>query len=392
MKILVLSDIEAGGEWLATQAFLSEIRKRRPKIKFYLIAYGKNTLLLNRKVFAKIILLRIPPLIPPFRYYRQLLFEIKTGVKILRQVVKVVGKFDLIVATEHSLLLSSLFAMPFVKSLFWFHNFRHYFKLGIKNFNFYMFLCKFEERLAWVLSNKIIVPSVFAKSSVAKELGLASKIKKITVVENVVSEEFRKKCSERELVKFKKKWRLPLRAKIFLYSGRVSEEKGLENLISAFAILRKEINNIYLVLAYMNLKTNKEVFEKVERLILSKKFRDNVLMIGNLPRQELAKLYQISHCAILPSEREMSSLFLLESIHSGLPIFSTPTGTAKELLEKIDPLFVLKDNSKETIYRVLKEFFEKPNSWLMKKKAQIRKLAKKLDHQDSIKDFLKLLH
>ena len=51
MRILILSDIEAGGEWIATQTLIKKLRKKDKNIKFYLVALQKNKYLLKESLF-----------------------------------------------------------------------------------------------------------------------------------------------------------------------------------------------------------------------------------------------------------------------------------------------------------------------------------------------------
>ena len=57
MNILILSDIEASGEWLAIQTLLEELKKINNHTKLYLIAYGQNKLLLNKEIFSLVIVI-----------------------------------------------------------------------------------------------------------------------------------------------------------------------------------------------------------------------------------------------------------------------------------------------------------------------------------------------
>ena len=93
MNILILSDIETSGEWIATQNMLTELKKRS-NLNFFLLAYGKQTFHLQKELYKEIVLIDKAPLIPPFRYYRQIALEIIAGVKYLKQLKKVTKKID----------------------------------------------------------------------------------------------------------------------------------------------------------------------------------------------------------------------------------------------------------------------------------------------------------
>ncbi len=391
INILVLSDIEASGEWVATQALISEIKEERPKMNFFLVAYGKKTMLLEKKIFKKIVLLDKPRLLPPFRYYRQILMELVGGVRKINASKKIGIKFDLIVSTEYSLFLSSKFALPFCKSIFYFHGLRHFYNLSLNNFNFYLFLRKTLERFALALSDKIAVPSKPAQKILELELGILSKIKKVFIIPNIVRDSFLKKYSQKEMDYLKIKSGLPRNKKIVLYVGRITEKKGLENLIKAFVLLGAKLKNVILLFVFPSFNFNRRVFDEIKRAVELNKLDNRVFFLKDIFEENLSKIYQMADCAVLPSEFEMSSLFLLEALNARLPIFSTKSGDAKIILSKIDPFLILENDRPYEIYRKLYSFFEKPPGWINEKKTKMTKLSQSLIPKKSVQDFLGLL-
>jgi len=376
MNILILSDIETSGEWIATQNMLTELKKRS-NLNFFLLAYGKQTFHLQKELYKEIVLIDKAPLIPPFRYYRQIALEIIAGVKYLKQLKKVTKKIDLVIATDYSLSLSASLLFPFVKRLFWFHGIKEIYKTNLGNFKHYAFIKKILERLAWIVSRKIIVPSQWAKKFIESELGIFSFLKTVIIIPNIVSDYFLSEYSDLALVKFKKHLNIPKNKKIILYSGVFDRTKGLESLINAFILLRNKANSVVLVIAYPSVKLDKITFNKLSRIINASKVKASILLIKDLPRRDLAKLYQASNLAVLASQLEMNSLFLLESLSSGLPIFATPVGNAEALIKKINPFFILKDGSKQTIHEALNKFFKKDQSWHRLMRKKIKNFAKK---------------
>src|SRR3990172_180068 len=267
MKILILSDIETAGEWILTQTIVEQLKKR-DKLEFFLLAYGKNKIHLQENLFEKIILINRTPLIAPFRYYRQILLEFILGVRSLNQIKKITGQTDYVVTTnEYSLFISSLLVFPFSKNIFCVQGLRHTDNQNLENFNLYLLIRKFLERFAWFISQKIVVPSDKAKNIVEKELGIFSRIKKVKIIPNIISEYFFVKHTPVDLFIFREKINLPKDSKIILYSGRIDSIKGIKNLLSSFIQLRRKIKKANLIIAYTDVKADKQLFNSLIKIV-----------------------------------------------------------------------------------------------------------------------------
>ncbi len=83
-----------------------------------------------------------------------------------------------------------------------------------------------------------------------------------------------------------------------------------------------------------------------------KKYK-NIVFKKDLPINSIKNYYQKAKLAILPSYLENDSLFLKEAIFINLPIFSTKTGSALELLNN---KFFLNDNKHFTIEKKITSF------------------------------------
>lgn len=389
MKILVLADIEASGEWIATQSVLSEMKKTTPSIRLYLVAYGKNTLFLNKALFHDIKSITKPTIDPPFKYYRQLILEIINGIKAIFSMTKKWKKFDLIITTNYSLFLPAKLALPFCHSIFFFHGVRHDYDINFRSFNFYMFLRKSLETFGWLIADVITIPSKPAGLLLKKRLGPLSDHKQIVKLPNPVATPFQKKYSQKQLKDFRERYSIPKNKKIIVYAGRIAEKKGLENLIRSFVLLNKTNPETLLVFAHPSFDISTQVIKTIKHIIKKNKLGSSVFFIKDLTNDEITKLYQISRCAILPSEIEMSSLFLLESIFSGLPIFSTTAGNAENLLKSIDRSFILKNNCPKNICDRLRIYFSKTPRWQKSIRNKLLELSRSYQsaYDKAINDF-----
>lgn len=390
MKILILSNIEASGEWVGTQTLLTGLKKKSKNVKLYLVAYGKKMLLLDKNIFEQIILIDkfLPK--PPFRYYKQIFTEILQVRESVRKLLKKNVRFDLAVSTDPSLLLASLTLRASFRSIYWFHGFRTYYFFNIKNFDPYIFIRKYLERLAFLLSSWIIVPSQFAKKMLQKELSIFSRLKKISIIPDIPRIEFIRRFTLGELQEFRKKFNLPNNKKILVFSGIIDPRKGLIELLKSFIFIKKRCKDVIVVLAYLPSISDKKYLERMQGFISHNNLKSDVKMLANLNISDLAKLYQTSYCALLPSNFETYGLFIHESILSLLPIFATNVGASSKLLKNVDRFFILKNNSVSTISDSLNDFFSKPASWHEKIRKKMIQSSHDLDFEGPINRLNKL--
>ncbi|MFC1756357.1 glycosyltransferase family 4 protein, partial [Patescibacteria group bacterium] len=118
--------------------------------------------------------------------------------------------------------------------------------------------------------------------------------------------------------------------KFYITAGasRITARKGINYLIEAIGILASKHQNIYMdIIGDGNEKYN--LISLVEKLRLE----DRIEFLGRIPRDETAAYYQQASLFVLPSLNEGMSNAMLEALASGLPIISTDTGGAKELVK-----------------------------------------------------------
>ncbi len=368
MKILILSDIEASGEWLSQQSFISYLKYIHPNYRFDLISYGKNQLLLNKHIFERISIIKKPVFNRPFKYYRQLIAEFIEAVKIVRKFQDI----EMIIGTDYMLLLASFFVFPFKPRIFFFQGFRHFYKVSSYSFNHYMIIRKFLERLTFFLSTKLIVPSKFAMEIVKKELGIFAFFKKFYLFPNICRPEFIKEYSHKELQSFRKKYRLS-NSRYVVYAGVIEKRKSLYELIEGYSRLIRSKKRIKLIIVYLTPKMETDYFEQLQLQVKKKGIEKSVIFLKDFGPSDLAKLFRISSVGILPSKLEMGSVFIKEALESSLPVIASKTGETSESLKRISPNLVLQDISPSSIFKSLSKFFGQPDYKVQDLRNRIKK-------------------
>lgn len=138
--------------------------------------------------------------------------------------------------------------------------------------------------------------------------------------------------------------------KQIIFAGRLSEEKGILDLLQ---IIPKLSENIHLIIAGSGPEEQK--VKDVE-----KKY-DNVHFLGYIPKNQLIKLIRGSDLLIQPSIMEggISSTFL-ESMYCKTPIIATSVGGNKEIILHMKNAYVVKPNSPSDIIQAIDFLFSNP--------------------------------
>ncbi len=180
--------------------------------------------------------------------------------------------------------------------------------------------------------NKIIAVS---KNSAEKVHSLGVPIKKIVdIYPGVDLEKFRPDLG--------KKW---LRSRIdvketdilVLFAGRITDAKGVPELLKAFSVVVRENKNVKLLLAAGRapyLGTEEEFQQLIQNTYEKAKIlgiRDNII-IQPFRLEEMPFVYNGADIFVLPSRREGFGLVYVEAMACGLPVIGTSTGGVPEII------------------------------------------------------------
>ncbi|MFZ6035463.1 MAG: glycosyltransferase family 4 protein [Patescibacteria group bacterium] len=338
MNILILSDTTAGGEWIATQTLIKKLKKTDKSLRFFLISAAKDIDLLDESLFEEIICLSAKPGRRPFKRYRGFFNLVKSGADSINRVYERYG-IDQVVATNYILACSLLATFRKNDFIYYFHGIRNNYKIFSETFDHYLIFQKLLEIFAWKVAKKLVIPSPYAKDVLIGHSLSFLKNKGVIILPNLVRDEFKNAYRDTE------------GKKIILYSGRLAKDKGVENLFDAYVRASMKKPGLSLTVAYPGKPEGK--FEKTIRKI-AKKSR-NISLVNNPTDKELSNLYGKACLAVLPSPFEISSLFVREALMADLPIISTKTGDAEQILTGS---FLIKDNGVNTIANKINGFFD----------------------------------
>jgi glycosyltransferase involved in cell wall biosynthesis len=113
--------------------------------------------------------------------------------------------------------------------------------------------------------------------------------------------------------------------KVVLYVGRLSVQKGIDNLIKAFKIVSEKEDS-----ALLYIVGEGPELPNLINLSIKLNLADKVIFLGRVPDEEIETLYSIANVFVMPSVSEPFGIVALEAIASNVPtIVSTQSGVSE---------------------------------------------------------------
>lgn len=325
-RILLLSEIVQGGEWIATKRLFEAV-----------IEYGYAEVDLVAFVGSN-----VPTLSNTWRNAKFIKYSQHTGrcgflrnlvedfFNIRKVISKIATPYDVIVSTNYLSMLAimNLTSQSKVPKISFFHGIKSKPFKNWKDINYRILLPKFLEMVSWSWSNIIIVPSTFAKKYITDRIWQNKfLIPQFVVLPNIVSDAFFTNISNIELERYRKKWKLPA-GKLLLYVGRIDPQKGLQRLVSV-----SEQLGFTLIIAYPSANTDANLVYWLQQ----KPPNTRLILLADLSEKELSILYRLASVLVLLSELEFAPLVLVEAMAGGCVCVASECGNSKDLLYSIDP-------------------------------------------------------
>ena len=154
-----------------------------------------------------------------------------------------------------------------------------------------------------------------------------------------------------------KKWNLKGKF-VVVQSGMITKTKNQLESIKAIEKIKRNIPNVVLVLA--GKITDDKYSTKIKQYIKDKKLEKNVLMSGNLNREELRDLYKASDVGLYPVGTQGGWLAPFEHLCSENPVIVSENLGAASIIKKFDLGIVTKNyaNALLDVYKNLNKYKE----------------------------------
>ena len=169
-----------------------------------------------------------------------------------------------------------------------------------------------------------------------------------------------------------------------LFLGRICKEKGIYNLLDAISILKKEYNDIKLIICGAG--EEKKLNDEIRKLGL----QNNVILKGWVNGEE--KKHCINNCSIfvLPSEFEAMPMSILEVMSYGKIVIATNVGGIPQIIKDKDNGYLIKDNSHTSIAYAIEDLYKNEN---LRKKIIInssKTIKEQFDIKSKVNEILKI--
>lgn len=177
------------------------------------------------------------------------------------------------------------------------------------------------------LIDRIIVHSDFAKKSLEKYFKHfpSSHIHKVPHGDTDFL--YTANCSVSEA---RKKLNLPNEKQLILFFGQIKKVKGLDVLLKAFALLRKENANVQLLIAGQTWKMEEDEFLSI---IKENKMEDDcILRLEYIPNDLIPYYFKAADVVVLPYRKIYSSGVLIRSLDYGAAIIASDLDVFKAII------------------------------------------------------------
>ena len=128
----------------------------------------------------------------------------------------------------------------------------------------------------------------------------------------------------------------PPEAKILLFAGRMTAQKGVLPLLRSAALVVREQPNVRYALVGPTgepVPTRRDTAAEMAALLAGDPtLRDRVLCVGSVPRQRLLDLYRVADIVVVPSVYEPFGYVAVEAMMAGLPVVASAVGGLAEIV------------------------------------------------------------
>lgn len=167
--------------------------------------------------------------------------------------------------------------------------------------------------------------------------------KKITTIYNGVDIPIKINKTKQEL---REKYGFSEEEKIILYAGRITESKGVLELLKAFQILIEKYPIYKYRIIICGLGKYDLLYKNIEKY-------SQITITGNVEKEKLYDFYKLSDIGVIPSYVEQCSYTAIEMMVNKLPIIVTNVGGLDELIDEETGLKVsINFNSQKIIFDI----------------------------------------
>jgi glycosyltransferase involved in cell wall biosynthesis len=180
--------------------------------------------------------------------------------------------------------------------------------------------------------------------------------------------------------------------KVVLYAGRLVKRKGVEYLIEAFSKLRKEADDIVLIIVGEGeCRGELELKSKVLNI------EDHVYFAGSVDNSQLPPYYLLCDVCVVPSTTYGMGdpwVFVVnEAMHCGKPVIATDAvGAAFDMIKNGQNGFVVPERDSNALYEAMKMILSDPGLQEEMGKQSKRIIEEGFTYEHMVEGFMKALN
>ena len=169
-----------------------------------------------------------------------------------------------------------------------------------------------------------------------------STLTKMTVYSGVDEKRFHCVIDKTASSLLREKYGIHMNETVFLYCGRLSEQKGAQELIEAFKLIH--YNEVKLIIIGSSYLSNSNASEYERELWKTASEDDRIIFTGYIDNKDLTAFYRLADVQVIPTLiEEAAGLVAIEGMLSGLPIIATKSGGLPEYVSEDCAILVEKD-------------------------------------------------
>jgi glycosyltransferase involved in cell wall biosynthesis len=168
----------------------------------------------------------------------------------------------------------------------------------------------------------------------------------------------------------------------FLYLGRWEKKKGLDELIKAFALVKKEITQINLhILGWGDYE------REMRKLVNQLKLKEDIKIVGKVSTSLVASYLRESDCLVIPSKGDSIPLVFSEALQMRTPLIVTDVGDMGDLVKKFDLGKVVPCGDVQKLACAMTEFIKERKDY----SKNIPEVLKFLNVEKAVDDYLRFI-
>ena len=178
---------------------------------------------------------------------------------------------------------------------------------------------------------------------------------------------------------------------VIVFSGRLTKEKGIMELIQAISTLKGIPNWKLLIVGASAYGRDERPIPFIEKLIsVAEPVKDRIIFTGFIDYKQIPSYLKMVDIAVVPSMwEEPFGLTVVEAMAAGLPLITTRSGGIPEICEGVATI-VERDNIVDNLASAILDLYEHPEKRKQMADASLER-SKLFDKETYAKNFFKAL-